>query len=76
MQYHTLDSYPSPKGQSPTYVNEPWIIDKTLLEYPIEAALDEVTRITLYARKRSDAASLPPRRGAGVGRAHKKRLQN
>jgi len=36
------------------------------------AALDEVTRITLYARKQSDAASLPPRRGAGVGRAHKK----
>ena len=38
----------------------------------IRAALDEVTRITLHVRKQPNAASLPPRRGAGVGRAHKK----
>ena len=34
MQHHRLDPYPIPKDKAPLYVNEPWLIDKSLLEYP------------------------------------------
>ena len=30
--HHDLDIYPVPKDQAPLYVNEPWIIDSSLLE--------------------------------------------
>ena len=30
--HHDLDIYPRPKDQAPLFVNEPWIVDNTLLE--------------------------------------------
>ena len=30
MEHHTLDPYPVPKEKAPLYVNEPWLIDKSL----------------------------------------------
>lgn len=30
--HHDLDIYPVPKEQAPLYVNEPWIVDASLLE--------------------------------------------
>ncbi len=34
MNHHMLDPYPLSKDKSPLYVNEPWLVDKSLLEYP------------------------------------------
>ena len=34
MKHHTLDTYPVPKDETPMFINEPWIIDRTLLECP------------------------------------------
>ncbi len=34
MERHDLNPYPLPKDNSPLYINEPWLIDKSLLEYP------------------------------------------
>lgn len=34
MEHHQLDPYPIPKEKKPLYINEPWLSDKTLLEYP------------------------------------------
>ena len=34
MERHNLDPYPLPQDKSPLYINEPWLIDKSLLEYP------------------------------------------
>ena len=33
MERHTLDPYPIPREKTPLYINEPWIADKSLLEY-------------------------------------------
>lgn len=30
--HHDIDIYPRPKDKAPLYVNEPWIVDNTLLE--------------------------------------------
>lgn len=38
---HSLDPYPEPKDKSPLYINEPWLIDKSLLEYPRHREPDE-----------------------------------
>ena len=32
MEHHTLDVYPIPKDKAPLYINEPWLIDCSLLE--------------------------------------------
>lgn len=32
MEQHTLDVYPIPKDKAPLYINEPWLIDCSLLE--------------------------------------------
>ena len=29
--HHSLDPYPIPKEKTPLYINEPWLLDKTLL---------------------------------------------
>ena len=34
MEHHTLDTNPMPKDKTPMFINEPWIIDRTLMEYP------------------------------------------
>lgn len=33
MEHHRLDPYPIPKEKTPLYINEPWLLDKSLLEY-------------------------------------------
>ena len=33
--HHALDAYPIPKQKEALYINEPWLIDDSLLEYPI-----------------------------------------
>ena len=35
MEHHRLDPYPIPKDKTPLCINEPWLIDKSLLEYPL-----------------------------------------
>ncbi len=41
MEYHRLDPYPIPKEKTPLCINEPWLIDKSLLEYPPRREPDE-----------------------------------
>ena len=41
MNHHQLDPYPIPKEKDPLYINEPWLLDKTLLEYPSRKEPDE-----------------------------------
>ena len=36
-KHHNLDPYPVPRDIKPLYINEPWLIDKSLLEYAIHA---------------------------------------
>ena len=33
MKHHRLDQYPIPKDKTPLYVNEPWLVDRSLLSY-------------------------------------------
>ena len=33
--HHTLDVYPIPREKVPMFINEPWLVDQTLLDYPI-----------------------------------------
>lgn len=33
--HHTLDVYPIPREEEPMFINEPWLIDHTLMEYPM-----------------------------------------
>ena len=35
MEHHQLDPYPMPKEKDPLFINEPWLTDKTLLDYPL-----------------------------------------
>ena len=49
MIHHDLDPYPIPKENTPLYINEPWIIDKTLLEYsPKREPEDREDNIRIY----------------------------
>ena len=32
MEHHQLDYYPIPKDKAPLYINEPWLIDESILE--------------------------------------------
>lgn len=41
MTHHKLDPYPIHKDKTPLYINEPWIIDKTLLEYELHIEPEE-----------------------------------
>ena len=50
MMHHSLDPYPIPKEKTPMYINEPWLVDKTLLEY--EAHIEpeeEPDNVRIYA---------------------------
>ena len=40
MKHHSLDPYPIPKEKSPLYINEPWLVDKSLLEYSTQREPD------------------------------------
>ncbi len=41
MMHHQLDPYPDPKDKEALFVNEPWIADKTRLEYDIDCDIDK-----------------------------------
>ncbi|MEG0370077.1 MAG: hypothetical protein RR593_08755, partial [Hungatella sp.] len=41
MIHHSLDPYPIPKEESPMYINEPWLIDKSLSEQEIRREPEE-----------------------------------
>lgn len=41
MKHHRLDPYPIPKDKTLLCINEPWLIDKSLLEYPPRREPDE-----------------------------------
>ena len=41
MEHHRLDPYPIPKDKTPLCINEPWLVDKSLLEYPPRREPDE-----------------------------------
>lgn len=41
MYHHQLDVYPIPKEKSPRYINEPWLIDKTLMMFSEEKEPEE-----------------------------------
>ena len=32
MEHHSLDPYPIPKDKNPLYINEPWLIDKSIYD--------------------------------------------
>ena len=34
--HHNLDVHPIPREKTPMFINEPWLIDETLLEYPTD----------------------------------------
>lgn len=34
MKHHRLEPYPIPKDKAPLYINESWLTNKSLLEYP------------------------------------------
>lgn len=49
MNHHQLDPYPVPKDKGPMYINEPWIVDKTLLEYPkVSEPDDKEDNVRIY----------------------------
>lgn len=49
MEHHGLDSYPIPKDKTPLYINEPWLIDKSLLEYsPYREPDDKENNVRVY----------------------------
>ena len=33
MEHHRLDPYPVPREKTPLYINEPWLIDRSKLDY-------------------------------------------
>lgn len=41
MNRHSLDPYPIPKDRLPMYINEPWLIDKTLLDLQPKSEPDD-----------------------------------
>ena len=49
MEHHTLDPYPIPKEKNPLYVNEPWLIDKSLVEdMPHPEPEEQADNIRIY----------------------------
>ncbi|MBR3516597.1 MAG: hypothetical protein IKO10_09800 [Lachnospiraceae bacterium] len=50
MSHHSLDPYPIPKDSVPLYINEPWLIDRSLLEYPLSKEPEDTEdNIRIYA---------------------------
>lgn len=39
---HNLDVYPIPREKNPMFINEAWLIDNTLLEYPMNRQQPDV----------------------------------
>lgn len=36
MEHYRLDTYPIPKDKSPLYINEPWLIDASIMENSVD----------------------------------------
>ena len=51
MIHHNLDPYPEPRDKTPIYINEPWLTDKTRMEYPIgvDSDSEEADNVRIYA---------------------------
>ncbi|WP_049962412.1 hypothetical protein [Oribacterium sp. FC2011] len=41
MEHHDIDPYTLPRDKQAIYINEPWLVDKTLLELPIHPEPEE-----------------------------------
>lgn len=41
MEHYQLDPYPDPKDKGSLFINEPWIADKTRLEYNKDSDIDQ-----------------------------------
>lgn len=41
MEHHSLDPYPIPREKLPMFINEPWLIDKSLLEEQLHREPEE-----------------------------------
>lgn len=41
MEYHRLDPYPNPKDKTPLYIDEPWLIDNSIMEIRLDASEPE-----------------------------------
>ncbi len=41
MELHDIDQYTLPKDKQAIYINEPWLVDKTLLELPLHPEPEE-----------------------------------
>lgn len=41
MEHHDIDSYTLPRDKQALYINEPWLVDKTLLELPMHPEPEE-----------------------------------
>lgn len=37
MEHHNIDIWPIPEDKKPCYINEPWLIDGSLLDYYAES---------------------------------------
>ena len=49
MEHHTLDPYPIPKEKTSLYVNEPWLMDKSLVEeLPHPEPEEQADNIRIY----------------------------
>ena len=41
MEHHRLDPYPIPRDKAPLYINEPWLIDDSIMEIRLDASEPE-----------------------------------
>ncbi len=49
MEHHSLDPYPVPRGKPPMFINEPWLIDRSLLEeHPHREPEEKEDNIRIY----------------------------
>ena len=42
MEYHNIDIWPIPEDQKPCYINEPWLIDGSLLDYYADSTKEKL----------------------------------
>ena len=49
MEHHDIDIYPIPEDQKPRFINEPWLIDESLDDYPRQKeSEDQPDNIRIY----------------------------
>ena len=42
MEHHNIDIWPIPEDKKPCYINEPWLIDGSLLDYYAESTKEQL----------------------------------